>query len=40
MGAVRNTDVTMVSEEYMDMFVTAFLEGDPAPASRFVDMWK
>ncbi|MDQ1266459.1 MAG: Phosphoenolpyruvate synthase [Bacteroidota bacterium] len=35
MGAVRNTDVTMLSDSHVDIFVQYFLEGDPAPALRF-----
>jgi len=35
MGAVRNTDVTMLTDKHVDIFVQAFLEGDPAPAKRF-----
>jgi pyruvate, water dikinase len=38
MGAVRNTDVTMVKDSHIDFFVKAFLDGDPAPASRFLDI--
>lgn len=37
MGAVRNTDVTMLTDEHIDSFVHAFLAGDPAPARRFVE---
>lgn len=36
MGAVRNTDVTLVTDKHIDIFVDAFLSGDPAPARRFV----
>ncbi len=35
MGAVRNTDVTMLSDRHIDIFVEGFLEGDPAPARRY-----
>jgi pyruvate, water dikinase len=35
MGAVRNTDVTMLSDKHIDSFVKAFLAGDPAPARSF-----
>lgn len=38
MGAVRNTDVTMIKDSHIDFFVKAFLEGDSAPASRFSEM--
>lgn len=35
-GAVRNTDVTLLTDEHINIFVQAFLEGDPAPAKRFI----
>ncbi|MCL5991288.1 MAG: PEP-utilizing enzyme [Bacteroidetes bacterium] len=35
MGAVRNTDVTMLTDNHVDVFVNAFLNGDPAPVKRF-----
>ena len=35
MGAVRNADVTLISDDNIDQFVSAFLSGDPAPALRF-----
>ncbi len=35
MGAVRNADVTLISDDNIDQFVNAFLSGDPAPALRF-----
>ncbi len=35
MGAIRNTDVTMTSDECIELFVEGFLEGDPAPAKRY-----
>lgn len=35
-GAVRNTDVTLLTDEHINIFVKAFLEGDPAPAKRFI----
>ena len=35
MGAVRNTDVTMLTDKHIDVFVQGFLEGDPAPVKRF-----
>jgi len=34
MGAVRNTDVILTSDEHIDIFIKAFLEGDPAPAKK------
>ncbi len=34
MGAVRNADVTLISDDNIDKFVNAFLSGDPAPALR------
>ena len=37
MGAVRNVDVTLTSDENIDMFVEAFLKGDSAPALRFTE---
>ena len=37
MGAVRNVDVTLTSDENIDQFVEAFLSGDSAPAMRFID---
>ncbi len=37
MGAVRNVDVTLTSDENIEQFVDAFLKGDSAPALRFVD---
>jgi pyruvate,water dikinase len=38
MGAVRNTDVTMVTDKHVDIFVQAFLDGDPAPVRRFYNL--
>jgi pyruvate,water dikinase len=35
MGAVRNTDVTMLTDRHVDIFVEGFLKGDPAPVKRF-----
>jgi pyruvate,water dikinase len=35
MGAVRNADVTLINDENVDKFVSAFISGDPAPAVRF-----
>jgi pyruvate,water dikinase len=37
MGAVRNVDVTLTTDENIDQFVDAFLKGDSAPALRFTD---
>lgn len=37
MGAVRNVDVTLTSDENINQFVDAFLKGDSAPALRFTD---
>ncbi len=37
MGAVRNADVTLITDESIEEFVNAFLEGDPAPAMRFTE---
>jgi pyruvate,water dikinase len=37
MGAVRNTDVTMLSDEHVNIFVQGFIEGDPAPALRYIN---
>ena len=38
MGAVRNTDVTMLTDRHVDIFVEGFLHGDPAPVKRFYKM--
>ncbi|MBI5325091.1 MAG: hypothetical protein HZB41_07465 [Ignavibacteriae bacterium] len=35
MGAVRNTDVTMLTDNHVDVFVEGFLEGEAAPVKRF-----
>ena len=35
MGAVRNVDATLITDDYINEFVEAFLSGDPAPALRF-----
>lgn len=35
MGAVRNVDVTLTSDEYIPKFVEAFLNGDSSPALKF-----
>ncbi len=37
MGSVRNTDVSMVSDKHIELFVKYFLEGDPAPGLRLVE---
>ncbi len=37
MGAVRNVDVTLTSDENIEQFVNAFLKGDSAPAMSFID---
>ncbi len=37
MGAVRNVDVTLTSDENIDKFVDAFLKGDSAPVLRFME---
>ena len=37
MGAVRNVDVTLTSDENIDKFVDAFLQGDSAPVLRFME---
>ena len=37
MGAVRNVDVTLTSDESIDKFVDAFLKGDSAPALKFME---
>ncbi len=37
MGAVRNVDVTLTSDENIEQFVSAFLKGDSAPAMSFID---
>ncbi len=37
MGAVRNVDVTLTSDENIRQFVDAFLQGDSAPAMRFTE---
>ena len=37
MGAVRNVDVTLTSDENINQFVEAFLKGDSAPALRFAE---
>jgi len=36
-GAVRNVDVSMVSDRHIDVFVQGFLEGDINPAERFTN---
>ncbi|OGU42355.1 MAG: hypothetical protein A2X61_03320 [Ignavibacteria bacterium GWB2_35_12] len=38
MGAVRNTDVTMLTDRHVDVFVEGFLNGDPAPVKRFYNL--
>jgi pyruvate,water dikinase len=35
MGAVRNTDVTMITDEHVELFVKYYLEGNPAPAEMY-----
>jgi pyruvate,water dikinase len=37
MGAVRNVDATLISDDYINKFVEAFLSGDPAPALRITE---
>ena len=37
MGAVRNVDVTLTTDENIEQFVDAFLKGDSAPAMRFIE---
>jgi pyruvate,water dikinase len=37
MGAVRNVDVTLTTDENINQFVDAFLKGDSSPAMRFVE---
>ncbi len=37
MGAVRNADVTLITDDSIEQFVNAFLSGDPAPAMRFTE---
>ena len=37
MGSVRNTDVTMLTEKHIDIFVKSFIEGDPAPALKLIN---
>ena len=37
MGAVRNVDVTLTSDENINKFVDAFLKGDSAPAMKFIE---
>lgn len=37
MGAVRNVDVTLTSDESIQQFVDAFLNGDPSPALKFTE---
>jgi pyruvate,water dikinase len=37
MGATRNTDVSMVSDKHIQLFIKYFLEGDPAPGMRLVE---
>jgi pyruvate,water dikinase len=36
MGAMRNADVVMTSEEIMRQFIKLFLEGDPSPATKII----
>jgi hypothetical protein len=35
MGAVRNTDVTMVTDEHAELFVKYYLDGNLAPAEMY-----
>ena len=37
MGAVRNVDVTLTSDENVGLFVDAFLKGDSSPALKFTE---
>ncbi len=37
MGAVRNADVTLINDDNVEQFVSAFLSGDPVPALRFTE---
>jgi pyruvate, water dikinase len=37
MGAVRNVDITLTSDENVNQFVEAFLSGDSAPALKFAE---
>lgn len=37
MGAVRNTDVTLITEKHVELLVKYFLEGDPAPGLRLYE---
>jgi pyruvate,water dikinase len=37
MGSIRNTDVSMVTNRQVELFVKYFLEGDPIPGLRLAD---
>ncbi len=37
MGSIRNTDVSMVTNHQVELFVKYFLEGDPTPGLRLID---
>ena len=37
MGAMRNADVVMTSEEIMRQFIRLFLEGEPSPATKIMN---
>jgi pyruvate,water dikinase len=39
MGAIRNTDVIMVSPEIMEEFIALFISGDPAPGYTITQKW-
>ncbi len=39
MGAIRNTDVIMVSDEIMEEFIQLFISGDPAPGYTITQKW-
>lgn len=37
MGAIRNTDVTLITEKHVELLAKYFLEGDPAPGLRLYE---
>lgn len=39
MGAIRNTDVIMVSPEIMEEFINLFISGDPSPGYTITKKW-
>jgi pyruvate, water dikinase len=39
MGAIRNTDVIMLSDKIMDEFIKLFINGDPSPGFTIIKNW-